>query len=106
MQKQETPKKKAPTFEEALAELEQIVTQMENGQLSLEESVERYTRGMELTKICRKKLSDAETRIRKLEADGRLTPLADDSEAPAPKSVRSASRTSSAEPVSEADVPF
>ena len=38
MQKQETPKKKAPTSEEALAELEQIVTQMENGQISLEET--------------------------------------------------------------------
>lgn len=89
MQKVDTPKKKGPTFEEALAELEKIVAEMENGQLSLEESVERYTRGMELTKICRKKLSDAETKIRKLEADGRLTPLtadaSEESQAPSRK---------------------
>lgn len=98
MQKLDTPKKKGPTFEEALAELEKIVAEMENGRLSLEESVERYTRGMELTKICRKKLSDAESKIRKLEDDGRLSPIEEKTQAAASVQPRKS--------VDPEDVPF
>ena len=50
-------------FGEALAELEAIVTQLETGQLDLEESIARYERGMTLLKACRAKLADAEQKV-------------------------------------------
>lgn len=71
----QTANEKTPTFEEAMAELEALVRKMEEGKLALEESVEAYTRGTELVNLCRAKLEDAETRVRKLEAqnNGRRT---------------------------------
>jgi exodeoxyribonuclease VII small subunit len=50
-------------FEAALAELEQIVQNMEGGRLPLEESLEAYRRGSELLKHCQQQLSDAERKI-------------------------------------------
>lgn len=54
-------------FEAALAELEQIVQSMENGQLPLEESIAAYRRGGELLQHCQQQLSDAERKIEVLE---------------------------------------
>ena len=54
-------------FEAALAELEQIVQNMEGGRLPLEESLEAYRRGAELLKHCQQQLSDAELKIQILE---------------------------------------
>ena len=65
--------KKTPSFEAALAELEQIVEKMESGELALEESLEAYARGTELVGMCRRKLDAAQAKIQKLESDGRLT---------------------------------
>lgn len=71
--------KKIPTeklsYEEAVAELEALVSQMEKGDLPLEASIEAYRRGMELTLACRKKLERAEEAIRKLDEEGKLTEL-------------------------------
>lgn len=71
--------KRIPTeklsYEEAVAELEALVSRMEKGDLPLEESVEAYRRGMELTLACRKKLDRAEEAIRKLDEEGKLTEL-------------------------------
>jgi exodeoxyribonuclease VII small subunit len=50
-------------FETALAELEQIVQNMESGQLSLEESIRDYRRGNELLRHCQKQLGEAECNI-------------------------------------------
>jgi exodeoxyribonuclease VII small subunit len=47
-------------FEAALAELEQIVQNMEGGRLPLEESLAAYRRGSELLRHCQQQLSDAE----------------------------------------------
>ncbi len=58
-------------FETALAELEQIVQNMESGRLPLEESIDAYRRGSELLKYCQQKLNDAERKIQVLE-DGAL----------------------------------
>ena len=55
-------------FEAALAELEQIVQNMEGGRLPLEESIGTYRRGSELLKHCQQQLSDAEQKIQVLEA--------------------------------------
>ena len=62
---------KAPTFESALAELEQIVADMETGQLPLEKSLAAYKRGAELLKFCQTALQDAQQQVKILE-DGVL----------------------------------
>lgn len=66
--------KKKPTFEEALAQLEQITEQIEQGKIGLEESITRYEEGMALVTHCRQVLSKAELRIQQLQerADGTL----------------------------------
>jgi exodeoxyribonuclease VII small subunit len=58
---------KTPAFEAALAELEQVVAQMEAGQLPLEESLAAYKRGTELLQQCRARLEDAQQQVRILE---------------------------------------
>lgn len=63
------------SFEEALKELETIVEKMDEGVVSLDETVELYKRGSELTKLCRQKLEKAELTIQKLNADGNLEAL-------------------------------
>jgi exodeoxyribonuclease VII small subunit len=55
---------KGVDFERALDELEKLVERMEEGELSLEESLRLYERGMELSKACQKALDAAEKRIR------------------------------------------
>ncbi len=54
-------------FEGALKELEALVFEMESGDLSLENSLAAYKRGMELSSFCQKKLEDAELQIKVLE---------------------------------------
>ena len=61
-------------FEAALAELEQLVEQMETGELSLEASLQAFERGVVLTRECQKALKDAELRVAALtESDAGLT---------------------------------
>jgi exodeoxyribonuclease VII small subunit len=57
-----------PTFETALAELETIVSRMEDGQLTLEHSLTAYKRGAELLKLCQAQLADAQQQVKVLEA--------------------------------------
>ena len=66
---------KTLTFEVALAELEQVVADMEGGKLPLEESLAAYQRGAELLKLCRSRLDDAQQQVRILE-DGTLKAFA------------------------------
>ncbi|MBR3225157.1 MAG: exodeoxyribonuclease VII small subunit [Atopobiaceae bacterium] len=54
------------TFREASTELEQVVRALESGDLELEDSLERYARGVELLKSLRGRLSDAEQKVRVL----------------------------------------
>lgn len=51
------------TFEEALSELEAIVKQMEEGDLTLDETLAKFERGIALSRMCSKKLEQAEKRI-------------------------------------------
>lgn len=46
-------------FEELMKELEEIVKQLESGNLSLEQAIEKYQRGMELSALCKEKLLNA-----------------------------------------------
>ena len=62
------------TFEESLNELEKIATNLENGELGLEEAIKEFEKGMKLSKECTEKLDDAEKRINILvqQEDGTL----------------------------------
>ncbi len=54
------------SFEQALAELEKIVGQLESGQAPLEESIDLYTRGAALKAHCEAKLKSAQLRVEKI----------------------------------------
>lgn len=58
-----------PDFEKALTELETIVRQLEAGNLSLDKSLELFSRGIELAKTCKQKLDEAELKVSKLVKD-------------------------------------
>ncbi len=51
------------SFEDAMKELEQIASQLEKGDLNLDQSVTKFEEGMKLSKTCNKILEDAEKRI-------------------------------------------
>lgn len=51
------------TFEAGLRELEDIVREMEGGELPLERALELFERGTKLSEACRKQLTEAETRV-------------------------------------------
>jgi exodeoxyribonuclease VII small subunit len=51
------------TFEEAMKELESIVNELETGNLTLDKSVEKFQKGMELSTYCNKLLENAEKNI-------------------------------------------
>lgn len=55
--------KERPSFEEALGKLETIVQQLENNEITLEESVKLYEEGIQLSKFCTEILQQAELRI-------------------------------------------
>jgi exodeoxyribonuclease VII small subunit len=70
-------------FEKALAELERIVAELEQGDLPLEASLKAFERGIELTRLCQKELAAAEQKVRKLVGEGAaetLEALEDDSD--------------------------
>ena len=58
-----------PSFEKALAELESIVARMEDGGLSLEQSLAAHKRGLELAKQCRERLEAAQQQVKVLEGE-------------------------------------
>lgn len=61
------PATDALSFEQALAELEHIVAQMESGELSLEQSLHSYQRGAQLLQRCQGALKDAQQQVKILE---------------------------------------
>ena len=63
------------TFEEALQSLEEIVRRLEGGEVSLEDSIETYTRGTQLKRHCESKLASARERVEQIELkqDGSAT---------------------------------
>jgi len=72
----ETP----PTFEQAQAELESLVDAMEQGELSLEEALRAYERGVALVRLCQQSLDAVEQKVEILSgksADAPLEPFPD-----------------------------
>ena len=76
MRKKE-PSAAAPGFEKALAELESIVAKMEDGGLTLEQSLAAHKRGLELARQCRERLEAARQQVKVLEGEV-LKPLDSD----------------------------
>jgi exodeoxyribonuclease VII small subunit len=68
-----TNAKKSIDFEEALDQLEELVEDMENGDLTLEESLKAFEQGIKLTRECQSALSQAEQKVQLLiEENGKL----------------------------------
>ncbi len=64
---------KNASFEENMEQLEKIVTELENGELNLEESMEKFEKGIKISKDCNKILEEAEKKITiLLNKDGEL----------------------------------
>ncbi|CQR25248.1 exodeoxyribonuclease VII small subunit [Streptococcus varani] len=63
--------KETKTFEENLAELEAVVTKLEQGDVALEEALSEFQKGMKLSKNLQKTLQEAEkTLVKVMQADG------------------------------------
>jgi exodeoxyribonuclease VII small subunit len=95
-------------FEVALAELEQILRDLEDGTTTLEDALGRYERGVGLLKLCYGQLRDAEQRVRQLTGvgeDGRpeLKPFHHAATAPASEGPKPGRRGKSSP---DGDVPF
>ncbi len=63
------------SFEEAYAQLEDIVVRLEGGNLPLEEAVSLYEYGQALARRCEELLTAAELRVQQIDDDGTLRPL-------------------------------
>lgn len=57
------------SFEDSLKRLEEIVNQLEQGEVPLEESIKMYEEGLALSKTCIEKLTQAELKLKKLTKD-------------------------------------
>jgi exodeoxyribonuclease VII small subunit len=69
-----------PPFEKSLEQLEEIVHAIESGDVSLEQSLSQYERGMKLIRHCRSILERAESRIKTLTVDDKGQVVAKDDE--------------------------
>ena len=78
--KKTTKKSKPLDFEKALNELETLVEVMEEGDMSLEESLKQFERGVELTRQCQTALKDAEQKVQILIEKSEQAELEDFSE--------------------------
>lgn len=65
-----TSKKKAKTFEEAMARLEYLTQTIQNNEMPLESALEAYQEGVELIRFCQEKLAQAEQKLQILDENG------------------------------------
>jgi len=63
------------TFEEAMKQLEQIVQELESGDLPIEKAMKKFEQGMQLSKFCSEKLDETEKKVTMLlqDAQGNIT---------------------------------
>ena len=57
-------------FEKSISELEKLVAEMENGNITLDESIDKFEKGMQLIKECKDALQAARGRVEKILEDG------------------------------------
>lgn len=62
------------SFEDAMKELEEVVSELESGDLTLDKSIEKFKKGIELSNYCNKLLEDAEKTVSILveQSDGKM----------------------------------
>lgn len=63
------------TFEQSMKQLEQIVAELEAGELPLEQAIKKFEEGMELSRFCSQKLEETERKITLLMQDGTGRPV-------------------------------
>lgn len=63
---------KETKFEDNVKELEEIISELENGNIDLEASIDKYTRAMKLVSICDKKLKNIEEQVSKIVTENGL----------------------------------
>jgi len=63
------------TFEQAFGQLEEVVQQLESGELSLEQSLALFEKGVRLAKLCEGKLDQAEQKVSQLTGVGGEGPV-------------------------------
>lgn len=63
---------KEEKFEDNVKELEQIINELENGEIDLEESINKYTKAMKLVNTCDKKLKNIEEQVSKIVTENGL----------------------------------
>ena len=68
------------SFESAMEQLETLVSRMESGDLSLEESLEAFEKGVHLTRFCQDQLQKAELKIQELNSKGEITEIDQENE--------------------------
>ena len=73
MVKSAASSKTPASYEQALAELDRLVAQMEGGQMPLDQLLDGYRRGAELLSFCRTRLQDVEAQVKLLD-EGQLRP--------------------------------
>ena len=88
-------------FEAAIAELETIVKKLEEGDLALEQSLQLYERGVQLSRFCHAQLEQAEKRIEILNERGGLSPAPANLGADDPSTSSGSSRAQSRDDESE-----
>ncbi len=74
--------RKNPSFEDSLQELEALVERMEQGQLPLDDALKAFERGVQLSRVCRNALQEAEQKVQILmddKTDPTLRPFTDES---------------------------
>ena len=64
------------TYDDAFAQLEEVLAALESGELPLEEALTLYERGAALTQVCARKLEEAELRVRQWQNGQQAAPAA------------------------------
>ena len=59
-----TPAEASPSFEDAIQQLEQLVEAMESGDMSLDDSLQAFEKGIKLTRTCQQSLDEAEQKVK------------------------------------------
>ena len=68
------------SFESAMEQLETLVSRMESGELSLEESLKAFEKGVHLTRFCQDQLQKAELKVQELNSKGELIQIDQENE--------------------------
>ena len=68
------------SFESAMGQLETLVSKMESGDLSLEESLKAFEKGVNLTRFCQDQLQKAELKVQELNSKGEIIEIDQENE--------------------------